>query len=216
MLVEKLQKEPGLAPSTIMMLTSMDRESDAARCRQLGLAAYLVKPVKADELQFAILAALAGPIRDDRKSRSPRPQDVISPIDDVGGRPLRILLAEDNPVNRRVALYILQKAGHSTVAVGNGQEALDALRQDPFDLVLMDVQMPVMDGFEATLAIRAEEAGTGRHLPIIAMTAHAMKGDRERCLAVGMDDYVSKPIHSADLLRAIRSLTLNGEIPIRT
>jgi len=106
-----------------------------------------------------------------------------------------------------VALYILQKAGHSTVAVGNGQEALDALRQDPFDLVLMDVQMPVMDGFEATLAIRAEEAGTGRHLPIIAMTAHAMKGDREECLAAGMDGYIAKPIRLADLDHVIGEVT---------
>jgi signal transduction histidine kinase/DNA-binding response OmpR family regulator/HPt (histidine-containing phosphotransfer) domain-containing protein len=209
-LVEQLQKEPGLAPSTIMMLTSADRKADSSRCKSLRIAAYLVKPVKADELQIAILAALGGAIRD--KSL---PKSVERPADSTGTRPrsLRILLAEDNPVNQRVALYILQKAGHSTLPVGNGKLALDAIKRETFDVALMDVQMPEMDGLEATAAIRASEANTGRHLPIIAMTAHAMKGDRERCLEAGMDDYISKPVQSTVLLRALDS-AVKGRITL--
>ena len=215
-LVEKLRTEPGLAPSTIMMLSSADRQTDAGRCRRLGMAAYLVKPVKADELQFAIMAALSGAIRDQQSSgRSPaRPADPAQPA--VPLRPLRILLAEDNPVNQRVALHILQKAGHSAVAVGNGREALAALKREDFDLVLMDVQMPEMDGFEATCAIREEEAQTGRHVPIVAMTAHAIKGDRERCLEAGMDDYVSKPVQKTELFRAIQAVTAAGNCATKT
>ena len=121
-----------------------------------------------------------------------------------------ILLAEDNPVNQRVALHVLQKAGHAPLAVDNGREALAALEREAFDLVLMDVQMPQLDGFEATRAIRDQEIQTGRHLPIIAMTAHAMKGDRERCLDAGMDEYVSKPIQKGELFRAIQAVTRSG------
>ena len=206
-LVEELQKEPGLAPSTIMMLTSADRQADAARCRGLRIATYLVKPVKADELQIAILAALSGALREQRSSRASQERPANS--NSNGRRALRILLAEDNPVNQRVALHILQKAGHSTLAVANGKQALEAVQRETFDLVLMDVQMPEMDGLEATAAIRATETQTGRRLPIIAMTAHAMKGDRERCLDAGMDDYVAKPVQPAVLLRAIESAVLD-------
>jgi two-component system sensor histidine kinase/response regulator len=199
MLVEELRKVPGLAPRTIMMLTSADRQADSARCRRLGMAAYLVKPVKADELQIAILAALSGTNREKRVR-----QESASAAADNKPAKLRILLAEDNPVNQRVALHILQKAGHDVLAVGNGRDAVDALTAEPFDVVLMDVQMPEMDGFEATDAIRTREQITGQHLPIIAMTAHAMKGDRERCLEGGMDDYVSKPVHASKLLEVIQ------------
>jgi PAS domain S-box-containing protein len=204
MLVEELRKEPSLAPRTIMMLTSADRQTDAARCRRLGMAAYLVKPVKADELQIAISAAMSGALRE-KRSASPSAQGATA----ASGEPqtshrLRILLAEDNPVNQRVALHILQKAEHSVVAVGNGREALEALAREEFDVVLMDVQMPKMDGFEATNAIRSKEQITGRRVPIIAMTAHAMQGDRERCLEAGMDEYVSKPVRAAELLRIIQ------------
>jgi two-component system, sensor histidine kinase and response regulator len=202
MLVEELRKEPSLAPQTIMMLTSADRQTDAARCRRLGMAAYLVKPVKADELQIAILAAMSGISRDKRSGPSR-----LGTLTTASGGPsakLRILLAEDNPVNQRVALHILQKAEHSVLAVGNGREALEALARENFDVVLMDVQMPEMDGFEATDAIRTQEKITGGHLPIIAMTAHAMKGDRDRCLEGGMDDYVSKPVRADDLLRVLQ------------
>jgi CheY-like chemotaxis protein len=115
----------------------------------------------------------------------------------------RILLADDNIVNQRVAARLLEKSGHSVVIVGNGKEAIAALHREAFDMVLMDVQMPEMDGFEATKAIRGDEAGQNKHIPIIAMTAHAMTGDKDRCLAAGMDGYVSKPIRAADLLKLI-------------
>jgi signal transduction histidine kinase/CheY-like chemotaxis protein/HPt (histidine-containing phosphotransfer) domain-containing protein len=209
-LVEALQKSPRLTPTTIMMLTSADRQADAARCRSLRIAAYVVKPIKADELQIAILAALSSTLRGQRPSRPARegPAGPTRAADQP--RPLRILLAEDNPVNQRVALHVLQKAGHAPLAVGNGKEALAALNREAFDLVLMDVQMPEMGGFEATRAIREQEIQTGRHLPIVAMTAHAMKGDRERCLDAGMDEYVSKPIQKADLFRAIQAVIPSG------
>jgi two-component system, sensor histidine kinase and response regulator len=199
-LIEQLRNDSSMATSTIMMLTSADRQSDAARCRRLGLSGYLVKPVKADELQIAIMAALSGT---SLSQRAPRPVETPQPAraDSFGG--LRVLLAEDNPVNQRVALHFLAKEGHSAVAVVNGRETLDAIAKEHFDLVLMDVQMPEMDGLEATRAIRALETGTGRHLQIVAMTAHAMKGDRERCLDSGMDDYVSKPVQKAEILRVL-------------
>jgi two-component system, sensor histidine kinase and response regulator len=205
-LVEQLRNDPLIATTTIMMLTSADRQTDAARCRQLGMSGYLVKPVKADELQIAILAALGGTSLSNRLP-APGPRAPVPPPTDVAPMPRRILLAEDNPVNQRVALHLLAKAGHSTLAVVNGREVLDALARETFDLILMDVQMPEMDGFEATRAIRAQEQETGRHIPIVAMTAHAMKGDRERCLAAGMDDYLSKPVQKAELLRVIQSAT---------
>lgn len=118
-------------------------------------------------------------------------------------RDLKILLAEDNAVNRNLAVRLLQKQGHNVTAVGNGREALSALERQSFDLILMDVQMPEMDGFEATRAIRRNERGTGKHTPVIAMTAHAMSGDRELCLSAGMDGYAPKPIRQADLAKEI-------------
>jgi signal transduction histidine kinase/AmiR/NasT family two-component response regulator len=200
-LIGELRKHPGLAPSAIMMLTSADCQNDASRCRALGLAAYLVKPVKADELQIAILVALNDAARHQHSSHPAQDQGASAPTSTGGGLPLRLLLAEDNPVNQKVAVYLLQKAGHFVTPVANGKQAVEAVAQGSFDAVLMDVQMPELDGFEATQAIRARETGTGRHIPIIAMTAHAMTGDRERCLQSGMDDYVSKPIQLKDLLR---------------
>jgi CheY-like chemotaxis protein/HPt (histidine-containing phosphotransfer) domain-containing protein len=119
---------------------------------------------------------------------------------------LHILLAEDNAVNQTLALFLLEKQGHTVFLAGDGKQALAAWEQQPFDLILMDVQMPEMDGFEATHRIREIEKGTARHIPIIAMTAHAMKGDRERCLAAGMDGYVAKPVQSKELAQAIGSL----------
>jgi signal transduction histidine kinase/CheY-like chemotaxis protein/HPt (histidine-containing phosphotransfer) domain-containing protein len=202
-LVEELHREPRLAPPTIMMLTSADRQADAARCESLRIATYLIKPVQSDDLQRAILAALSGANRNQRLSRTSPGQPGSTATSE---RPLRILLAEDNAVNQRVVLHILNKAGHSTLTVANGRAALEVLEREQFDVVLMDVQMPEMDGLEATAAIRAAEIKTGRHLPIIAMTAHAMKGDRERCLAAGMDNYVSKPIQQAALLAALDSI----------
>jgi CheY-like chemotaxis protein len=127
-------------------------------------------------------------------------------------RPLRVLLAEDNPVNRLVATRLLEKRGHSVAVAINGREAVDATEQRMFDVVLMDLEMPQMSGLEATAAIRKREHGTGTHLPIIAMTAHAMIGDRERCLAVGMDAYVSKPVRADELFTALDSVTLKSSV----
>ena len=167
------------------------------RCQELGLAAYLTKPIKQAELYRAILAALGSP------EAKPKP---TTPSSRRVGRSLRVLLAEDNLVNQKLAVRLLEKQGHSIVVAGNGRQALEAIERQPFDLVLMDVQMPEMDGFEATAAIRARERGSGQHLPILAMTAYAMKGDRERCLEAGMDGYVSKPIQPRELWKAIDKL----------
>jgi len=124
----------------------------------------------------------------------------------------RVLLAEDNPVNQKVAARFLEKSGHSVTVVSNGKAAVEALRRETFDVVLMDVQMPEMDGFEATARIRADEAGHSRHVPILAMTASAMYGDRERCLSAGIDGYVSKPIHLAELLKSIAEITSQPQL----
>jgi two-component system, sensor histidine kinase and response regulator len=204
MLIEKVRQLPGLDRSIVMMLSSADSLGDAERCRKLGAITYLVKPVRGDDLRRAIVAALAV------GSQAPRPPQLSvgklasTPSPAVGlPRKLRVLLAEDNPVNQRVALGILSKRGHVTTIVGNGREALAAVARENYDLVLMDVQMPEVDGLEATRAIRLQELEGDRHLPIIAMTAHAMKGDRERCLDGGMDEYVTKPVDAKLLDAAI-------------
>jgi two-component system, sensor histidine kinase and response regulator len=199
MVAERIGREKALAGATILMLTSADRQGDAARCRDLGVASYLVKPVKPAELNRAIAAALHAPVAvAERKTVAP-PKNVNAPA----GRPLRVLVAEDNAVNQHVVVSLLTKFGHDATVTGDGRQALVALAAERFDLVLMDVQMPDIDGFEATQAIRAGERDTGRRQPVVAMTAHAMKGDRERCLAAGMDDYVSKPVQRAELVRVL-------------
>ena len=196
---EQVGREPAIAGAAILMLTSADRAGDAARCRDLGFAAYLVKPVKPNELNRAIAAALpSAPV-----PVVPRGVALIDTPPPEAGRRLRVLLAEDNAVNQRVVVRLLEKFGHSIAVANHGGEALAALEVAEFDLVLMDVQMPEVDGFEATRAIREGEVITGRRQPIVAMTAHAMKGDRERCIAAGMDDYVSKPVQRPDLLRVL-------------
>jgi CheY-like chemotaxis protein len=180
-----------LSTPAIIMLTSGGQRGDAARCEELGIAAYLTKPVCQAELCEAVIRVLH------RKQ-----QGLAAPLvsryslREKGDflRSLRILLAEDNRVNQKIAIRLLEKRGHHPVLAENGKEALEALARASFDLVLMDVHMPDMDGIEATLAIREKEKSTGLHQPIIAMTALAMKGDRERCLAAGMDGYLSKPI----------------------
>jgi signal transduction histidine kinase/DNA-binding response OmpR family regulator len=205
-LAELVLGEPDLAGPAILMLSSADHQADAERCRRLGVAAYLVKPIKLTELQLAIGKVLGlgtqGGSPADRPSGGPGADPGPGPA-----RPLRILVAEDNVVNQRVVVRMLEKQGHAAALAGNGKEALAALERERFDVILMDVQMPEMDGFEASAAIRAGEKETGGHLPIIAMTAHAMKGDRERCLAGGMDDYLAKPVQSADLRRALAGVT---------
>ena len=211
-LVEMINAAPELRGAPIMMLSSCDQTGDGSRGRSLGVARYLVKPVRQAELLAAMLDVLkrsseaaagdgalprhtarAAERRDGRHLRSLA----------IASQPLRILLAEDNKVNQKVAVRMLEKRGHSCCIAANGLEAVAACARDAFDLVLMDVQMPEMDGLQATAAIRQREAGAGGHVPIIAMTAHAMAGDEERCLSAGMDDYVSKPISAARLFDVI-------------
>ena len=199
-LAGRIQADPALSGATVLMLTSAGQPEDVERCRQLGVRAYLTKPVRQSELLETILSTLGGsPLHARLSSAADAPPA-------PGRRPLRILVAEDNAVNQKLAQHLLNKHGHTVVLANTGREAVEALEKQIFDLVLMDVQMPEMDGFEATAEIRRREAGTGRRLPIIAMTAHAMKGDRERCLAAGMDGYVSKPIQTRDLYAAIAAL----------
>ena len=168
--------------------------------RQQGVAACLIKPVRRAELKAALLAALGVP------SGEASPGEEAATGAAPPSHPLRILLAEDNAVNQRVARVLLEKRGHTVSVAGNGREAVRLVEERDFDLVLMDVQMPEMDGLEATMVLRARETGAGRRLPIVAMTAHAMKGDAERCLEAGMDAYVSKPIRPEVLLAAIETV----------
>jgi len=200
-LAEEIKKDPELAGATLMMLTSSGRPGDGARCRELGIAAYMVKPIRQSELLEAILAALDKPSR-----KADRPHVITRHSLRETREKLHILLAEDNLVNQKLAVRLIEKRGHTLVVASNGREALAALESESFDVVLMDVQMPEMNGFEATAAIRDREKETGKHLPIIAMTANAMVGDRERCLAAGMDGYISKPIRIEELFEVIESL----------
>jgi PAS domain S-box-containing protein len=205
-LAERILSRPELATATVMMLTSAGQRGDAARCRSLGISAYLTKPVRAGELQQAIRLALVQGRRHAHGRAALVTRHSIRETSIASTRPLRILLAEDNAVNQQLAVRLLEKRGHTVRVTGNGQEALAALGEEQFDLVLMDVQMPVMGGFEATGAIRAKEAGTGRRLPIVAMTARAMKGDQEACVAAGMDGYISKPVSATVLYETVEAL----------
>jgi two-component system sensor histidine kinase/response regulator len=199
MLVEEIRKSPALAGLVTVMLTSGGQRGHGQRCKELGIAAYLIKPILQSELLEALLLALGS------SPASAQPdQPAVRQSLRREGTPLRVLLAEDNAVNQRVAVRLLEKQGHTVVVASDGRKALEALARQHFDVVLMDVQMPVMDGVEATAAIREQEKASGIHVPIIAMTAHAMTGDRERFLASGMDGYVSKPIHGPSLLEAIQ------------
>jgi PAS domain S-box-containing protein len=197
-LAEKLKQDAPSEPLSLIMLTSAGLRGDAARCRELGIGAYLNKPVKRSDLLQAIRSALGSQLP---AGQNP-PVVTIHSLRENRKR-LSILLVEDNRVNEAMALGILEKRGHRVSVERNGRAALAALEQQTPDLVLMDVQMPEMDGFEATATIRQSERKSGKHVPIIAMTAHAMAGDRERCLAAGMDGYVSKPIRADDLFCVI-------------
>ena len=196
-LVDEIRRDPAIASTIIMMLTSGDHPGDIAQCEKMGVAAYLMKPVKQSELFDAVMLALGVTEPEDERDETPAGERTSR----TG--PLRVLLAEDSLVNQKLAIALLKRGGHSVVVANNGKEALAALELQPFDLVIMDVQMPEMDGLEATAVIRAKEKRTGTHIPIVAMTAHAMKGDRERCLEAGMDHYVSKPIRARVLFDAI-------------
>jgi PAS domain S-box-containing protein len=200
-LAEQIRKEPGLEQTTLLMLTSGGQPGDAARRQELRIDGYLTKPVKQADLWKAIMRALGMPLEQDEPPDAARTHA-------VKGRRLRVLLAEDNLVNQKLATRLLERRGHRVTAVVNGREVLDHLDHGDYDLVLMDVQMPEMDGFETTAAIRKREKTAGGHLPIVAMTAYAMKGDRERCLGAGMDRYVSKPIRAQELFDTIESISL--------
>ncbi len=204
-LANRIKQTPNLAGVVIIMLTSGEKRSDIQRCFGLGVSAYLTKPVRRAELRAAIVKAIVAPSAAGSEGEQASPMPQASLLAGPEASRLRILLAEDNVVNQRVAARILEKSGHTVIIVRNGREAIAALQSETIDLVLMDVQMPEMDGFEATMAIRKDEIGRNRHIPIIAMTAHAMPGDRERCLAAGMDGYISKPVSVKDLLSQIEN-----------
>ncbi len=199
-LVEHIQRYPESSSTKYIMLSSAGQRGDAARCKTLGIGGYLSKPVKPSDLLRCILSVLGSPV----------PNGTSAPL--VTRHSLReasrhILLAEDNLVNQRLALRLLEKHGHTVVVANNGREAVEALDRESFDVVLMDVQMPIMDGFEATALIRDKERGKSEHTRIIAVTAYAMNGDRERCLAAGMDGYICKPIEP-NKLREVLSAPL--------
>ncbi|MBI5490271.1 MAG: response regulator [Deltaproteobacteria bacterium] len=202
MLAAEVQKRSQLAGCRIVMLSSMGLVGAAVRWDQLGISNYISKPIKQSELFDAIVSALAG--KPGAASPQPTGPTTAAPVA-AFRRDCRILVAEDNPVNRAVVRKMLEKRGYTLLMASNGAEALSALDKHPVDLVLMDVQMPEMGGLEATARIREREKGSDRHLPIVAMTAHAMKGDRERCLEAGMDAYVSKPVKVPELLAVLES-----------
>jgi len=196
----RIQQGPGLAGATIMMLSSSGQHGETVRCRDLGIAHHLTKPVDQRDLLAAITRALAR----DQAARHTMPSSML-PVD-LPERRLRVLLAEDNAVNQRLAASLLERRGHKVAIAVNGREAVDAVARAKYDVVLMDVQMPEMGGFEATAAIRASERASGTRVPIVAMTAHAMKGDRERCLAAGMDAYLTKPLDSKQLCETVERI----------
>ncbi len=230
MFLDYIKHIPDLPKSMVVMVGSKGSRGDAAPWLKLGMSTFLAKPIKLSELAEAIKTIFGA-----AKMPEDQPEDAIqdtqirgasdkstatqyAPVQEglkqkEGVAPARncyrILIVEDNMVNRKVAYFMLEKKGHEVTAVENGKEALTALENNIFDLILMDIQMPVMDGFKATEAIRQKEAGTGEHLPIIAMTAHAMKGDRERCLEAGMDDYTTKPLNPEEVFQKIDNAMKN-------
>jgi CheY-like chemotaxis protein len=209
MLAAAIKDDPSGARSTVVMLTSAGRPGDAVRCRELGIAGYLQKPVRRSELRSAILGALSA-------RSAEQPPALVTRHTLREARTGRILLVEDNPINQLVARRLLERRGHTVTVANNGRQALAILEQPlaaPFDCALMDVQMPEMDGFECTALIRDIERQTGMHLPIIAMTAHAMEGDEARCLAAGMDAYLSKPVQPDDLFTVVERCLGARKIP---
>ncbi len=196
--VTAVQRDSTLVGSDILMLTSAGQPGEGARCRDLGIAAYLLKPVLKDDLLAALLAALG------KHAEVPGSASLVTRHSlREAPRRLQVLVAEDNPVNEAVIVRVLEKMGHAPTMAHNGREALSLATNSKFDMVFMDVQMPEMDGLAATRAIRESEKRSGAHLPIFAMTAHAMKGDREQCLAAGMDGYITKPVRFSDIQQAL-------------
>ncbi|HEY1527397.1 MAG TPA: two-component regulator propeller domain-containing protein [Candidatus Angelobacter sp.] len=201
-LAEEVRRSPEIAAPMVMMLTSDDYYSSVHRCNELDTAAHLLKPVRLFELLAALRQAVSPDSHEDKAQ--------VSEVKPASSQ-FRILLAEDNLVNQRLAVRMLERMGHRAVVALTGQEALNALRTEKFDLVLMDVQMPEMDGFAATREIRRSEQGRQKHIPVIAMTAHAMKGDRETCLEAGMDDYIAKPVNREELRQVIERVMKGKE-----
>jgi two-component system sensor histidine kinase/response regulator len=200
-LTERIVAMPEFRGSSVIMLTSAGQPNDARRCRELGLAGYVTKPIGQSELLDVISTGLqrSTDFASHKTSESPTPLPATR-------RPLDILLTEDNIVNQKLALLLLQRRGHCVTVAGNGKEALAALEKRNFDVCLMDIQMPELNGLETTAAIRAKESGASYRLPIVAMTAHAIKGDREICLRAGMDAYLSKPVRADELFQTIENL----------
>ena len=203
-LAECIQRNPKLAGATVLMLSTGLRAGDIDRCRQLGVSAYVIKPIRRSELLNVIVRVL----QDKDAFSAPEPE--TSQAGTKQGR-LRILAAEDNRVNQRLLVRLLEKEGHTVTIVEDGEAAVALSGKQDFDIILMDVQMPNLDGLEATRCIRSRELETGRHVPIIALTAHAMKGDRERCLQAGMDAYVAKPVQKQELLHIMYQYTARSE-----
>jgi PAS domain S-box-containing protein len=204
-LVEQTSRDAAISTIPIMMLTSDQYHSTALRCRQAGITAHLLKPVKKSELLATLETVLQSGTLTKASGQAGLHQAAKSPA-------FKILVVEDNLVNQKVAVRILEKAGHQVAVANTGKKALEILGEEAFDLILMDLQMPEMDGFAATAAIREGEKTSGHHVPIIAMTAHAMKGDRERCLENGMDEYIAKPINAGALLELITRVMAHAEI----
>jgi CheY-like chemotaxis protein len=198
----RMRQDPATVATAIILMTPANRVEDALRCHELGIAQTLTKPVRRSELRSAIVNGLHG------LSRT-HPERNES-WEAARGKNLRVLVAEDNAVNQQLARRILEKRGHTVLTAWSGREALAILNDHPVDVILMDLQMPEMDGFAATAAIREREKATGGHQVIIAATAHAMEGDKDKCLAAGMDGYIQKPIQLQALIHAVESANASG------
>ncbi|MEI8313787.1 MAG: response regulator, partial [Verrucomicrobiota bacterium] len=202
-----IKADEAIKGTRLVMLTSLGKRGDAERLSGVGFSGYLPKPIRPALLRKCLALVLG------REEATGADQDLITrhTVSETSRRRLRILVAEDNTTNRIIAIKMLGKLGHAAEAVGNGKEAVESLKRMPYDLVLMDCQMPDMDGFEATRIIRNPASGVKNpKIPIIALTAHAMKGDRELCLEAGMDDYLSKPVSPQDLASALDRWSTRG------
>jgi len=204
-LAEIIRRNPSLAGATVVMLTCGLRQPEQiARCRELGVQAYLIKPIRRTELLKVVVRVLSPEV-------APYAADTKPPARHLAKRPLRLLAAEDNRVNQRLLVRLLEKEGHSVTVVEDGEAAVALSQKQKFDAILMDLQMPTMDGLQAARLIRARERGSDEHVPIIALTAHALKGDREKCLDAGMDLYIAKPLDKQELFKALKMCSPAGE-----
>ena len=203
-LSERIRSHAAHANTAVIVITAAGVRGDAERCRTLGLAGYMTKPIDPSLLLEMLRFVLSRPAKSELVTRHNLPTNT---------RPLHVLLAEDNPINRRVATKLLERAGHTVVEAEDGAAAVRRIEAERFDLVLMDIEMPVMDGFEATACVRAHEEITGQRTPILALTAHAASGFRAQCLAGGMDGYVSKPIQPAQMFALIQEITAQSALP---